>query len=107
MRFSINPDMHVNGKAEKYELTVKTHLEYYRGLLMKVFLCIIGHLMSDVHVFLNLCFFSSEFGEMQYTVNLTTMFQRILVVSLTNQLSNYWIMTISCARLDSVSWEIF
>ena len=48
--------MHVNGKAEKYELTVKTHLEYYRGLLMKVFLCIIGHLMSDVHVFLNLCF---------------------------------------------------
>ena len=47
--------MHVNGKAEKYELTVKTHLEYYRGLLMKVFLCIIGHLM---YTFSSICVLS-------------------------------------------------
>ena len=64
---------------------------------MKVSLCIIGRPM---------CSHSTrfpQFGEMQYTVNLTTIFQqRIPAVFLTNQLSNYRTITISCARLDIV-----
>ena len=55
--------------------------------------------------FPQLVFYWTKFWEMQYTVNLTTIFQRqILVVFLTNQLSNYQMMTISCARLD-IMWR--
>ena len=63
------------------------------------------HWSSDVWCtrFPQFVFYLSEFGEMQYTVNLTTISQqRIPAVFLTNQLSNYRTITISCARLDIV-----